>query len=129
MAHKWYPLQFAPILKEKVWGGHMLKDMLQKTYVDTPFGESWEIADLPDDQSIVVNGEYRGKTLGELTAAFSKALLGPAIVNRFGTKFPLLIKFIDAADDLSVQLHPHDDIAKAKHNSYGKPTITNRTGI
>ncbi|WP_299685885.1 type I phosphomannose isomerase catalytic subunit [uncultured Dokdonia sp.] len=116
----WYPIQFTPILKEKIWGGQQLKTFLSKTDKDLPFGESWEIADLPNGQSVVANGALKGKTLGELMSAFAKAVLGTSVVERFGEKFPLLIKYIDAADDLSVQLHPDDTLAEALHNGKGK---------
>ncbi|WP_299213396.1 type I phosphomannose isomerase catalytic subunit [uncultured Dokdonia sp.] len=116
----WYPLQFQPILKEKIWGGQQLKTFLSKTPEDLPFGESWEIADLPEDQSVVTQGVLKGKTLGEVVSAFAKAVLGTPVVNQFGENFPLLIKYIDAADDLSVQLHPDDTLAKALHQGSGK---------
>ncbi|RMB56082.1 mannose-6-phosphate isomerase [Dokdonia sinensis] len=120
MHNTWYPLRFKPILKEKLWGGHQLRDLLHKTSKAAPYGESWEISDLPDDQSIVSNGVHIGKTLGELNNAFAKAVLGQKVAAHYGTKFPLLIKFIDAADDLSVQLHPNDAIAEKEHDSFGK---------
>lgn len=116
----WYPIQCKPILKEKIWGGQQLKTFLSKTDEDLPFGESWEIADLPNGQSIVTNGELKGKTLGEVMSAFAKAVLGTSVVERFGENFPLLIKYIDAADDLSVQLHPDDALAEELHNGKGK---------
>lgn len=116
----WYPLTFQPILKEKIWGGKQLKTYLSKTDQDLPFGESWEIADLPNGQSIVSNGDLKGKTLGEVMSAFAKAVLGTTVVDRFGENFPLLIKYIDAADDLSVQLHPDDTLAEALHGGKGK---------
>jgi len=116
----WYPIQFKPILKEKIWGGQQLKTFLSKTDEDLPFGESWEIADLPNEQSVVSNGEFKGKNLREMMSTFSEAILGVSVVERFGKKFPLLIKYIDAADNLSVQLHPNDTLAKTLHNGKGK---------
>lgn len=120
MENNWYPLRFTPILKEKIWGGHQLRDLFNKSNDDVPFGESWEVAGLPEDQSVVMNGALKGETLGGLCTAFAKALLGPKVAAQFGTTFPLLIKFIDAAADLSVQLHPNDDIAKREHDCFGK---------
>jgi mannose-6-phosphate isomerase len=120
MENKWYPLRFNPILKEKIWGGHKLRDLLNKSNEDLPFGESWEVAGLPNDQSIVSQGTLEGQNLGDLCRAFAKAILGPKVATQFGTTFPLLIKFIDAAADLSVQLHPNDDIARREHDSFGK---------
>ncbi len=116
----WYPIQFQPILKEKIWGGQQLKTFLSKTDKDLPFGESWEIADLPNGQSVVTQGELKGQALGEVISAFAKAVLGAPVVDRFGENFPLLIKYIDAADDLSVQLHPDDALAEALHGGKGK---------
>lgn len=116
----WYPLRFQPILKEKIWGGNALKTYLNKTQEDLPFGESWEIADLPENQSIITNGLLEGKELGEVVTAFAKAILGTSVVERFGTRFPLLIKYIDAADDLSIQLHPDDALAEQLHKGKGK---------
>ncbi|MEP0266190.1 type I phosphomannose isomerase catalytic subunit [Dokdonia sp.] len=116
----WYPLRFQPILKEKIWGGNALKTYLNKTHDDMPFGESWEIVDLPENQSIITNGSLKGKELGEVVTAFAKAILGTSVVERFGTSFPLLIKYIDAADDLSVQLHPDDVLAAQLHKGKGK---------
>ncbi|MFT5751984.1 MAG: mannose-6-phosphate isomerase [Flavobacteriales bacterium] len=120
MENNWYPLRFIPILKEKIWGGHQLRDLLNKSNEDLPFGESWELVGLPGDQSVVMHGALKGETLGGLCTAFAKALLGPKVATQFGTTFPLLIKFIDAAADLSVQLHPNDDIAKREHDCFGK---------
>ncbi|MFC4636677.1 type I phosphomannose isomerase catalytic subunit [Dokdonia ponticola] len=116
----WYPIQFQPILKEKIWGGKQLKTFLSKTDKDVPFGESWEIADLPNGQSVVTQGDLKGKTLGEVVSAFAKAVLGAPVVDRFGNNFPLLIKYIAAADNLSVQLHPDDTLAEALHGGKGK---------
>lgn len=116
----WYPLRFQPILKEKIWGGNSLKTFLHKSEEELPFGESWEIADLPNDQSLITNGSLKGKELGGVVTAFAKAILGTSVVERFGTNFPLLIKYIDAADDLSVQLHPDDVLAKELHQGKGK---------
>lgn len=120
MENKWYPLRFNPILKTKIWGGHQLRDLLNKSDEDAPFGESWEIAGLPDDQSVVTQGVYQGERLGALCSAFAKAILGPKVSKVYGTTFPLLIKYIDAEADLSVQLHPNDTIAQKDHNSFGK---------
>lgn len=116
----WYPLRFQPILKEKIWGGNSLKTFLNKSEETLPFGESWEIADLPDNQSLITNGHLKGKELGEVVTAFAKAILGTSVAERFGANFPLLIKYIDAADDLSVQLHPDDILAEELHNGKGK---------
>ncbi|SEL33749.1 mannose-6-phosphate isomerase, type 1 [Aquimarina amphilecti] len=115
-----YILKFQPILKEKIWGGSKLNNLLGKKPKGSFIGESWEISDVEGDCSIVVNGEFEGKTLKELLTSYQHKLIGKKNFDRFGAKFPLLIKFIDAKQDLSVQLHPGDEIARKKHNSLGK---------
>lgn len=106
-----YPLIFEPILKPRIWGGRKLATLLNKKLPDeTPIGESWEIADLEDDQSVVANGTARGKRIDELVKEWGADLLGD--VPLFEGRFPLLIKFLDATTMLSVQVHP--DAATAK---------------
>ena len=114
-----YPLKFKPILKDKIWGGPKLRDMLGKKASDKA-GESWEISGVEGDISIAENGFLAGNSLQELVEIYMGDLLGDSIYERFGSEFPLLIKFIDAADFLSVQVHPDDALAKDRHNSYGK---------
>lgn len=113
-------LKFAPILKDKIWGGEKLITLLHKTSDKTDIGESWEISDVEGDTSVVVNGSLKGKNLKELIAEYKGDFVGTKIYNHFGEKFPLLIKYIDAKEALSIQLHPHDDLAKKRHNSFGK---------
>lgn len=113
-------VKFEPILKEKIWGGEKLVKLLEKKSTKTNVGESWEISDVEGDTSVVVNGELKGKNLKELIASFKGDLVGEKVYKEFGDKFPLLIKFIDAKEALSIQLHPHDDLAKERHNSFGK---------
>ncbi|WP_298546863.1 type I phosphomannose isomerase catalytic subunit [uncultured Aquimarina sp.] len=115
-----YILKFKPILKEKIWGGSKLNNLLGKEPKGSSIGESWEISDVEGEQSVVINGSFEGKTLKDLLIYHQEKLVGEKNFKRFGTKFPLLIKFIDAKEDLSVQLHPGDEIAKRKHNSLGK---------
>jgi mannose-6-phosphate isomerase len=107
-----YPLQFAPILKEMIWGGTLLRDLLGKQTTSNKVGESWELSGLPNNVSIVSNGEYAGMTLDEVIALAPEEILGKRVVRTYGTKFPLLIKFIDACADLSVQVHPNDEQAR-----------------
>jgi len=114
-----YPLKFKPILKDKIWGGPKLRDVLGKSASDKA-GESWEISGVEGDISIVQNGYLKGNSLEELAEVYMGDLLGDTIYERFGVEFPLLIKFIDAADFLSVQVHPDNELAKERHNSYGK---------
>ena len=120
MKKKLYPLKFAPILKDKIWGGHKLKTVLNKNSLTKTTGESWELSDVGRDTSVVVNGEHKGATLKELLIEYKSDLLGKNNYDVFGNTFPLLIKFIDAKEDLSIQLHPNDSLAKKRHNSFGK---------
>ena len=115
-----YPLKFQPILKDKIWGGQKLQQFLNKPTTSTEAGESWEISDVEGDTSVVSNGPLKGTSLKTLMATYTSDLMGEKNFRQFGTKFPLLIKFIDAKQDLSVQLHPNDQLAKERHNSFGK---------
>ncbi len=115
-----YPIKFVPILKEKIWGGEKLMNLLGKKSNKKNIGESWEISDIEEDISVVANGELKGKTLKRLIAEYKGSLVGEKIYKEFGTKFPLLIKYIDAKTPLSIQLHPRDELAKERHNSFGK---------
>ncbi|MCB0399573.1 MAG: class I mannose-6-phosphate isomerase [Winogradskyella sp.] len=115
-----YPLKFHPILKDKIWGGEKLSKQLKKPSSSKNLGESWEISTVPGDISEVVNGEFKSQNLQDLLELYKGDLIGDKNYKRFGNSFPLLIKFIDAKQDLSIQLHPDDDLAKARHNSFGK---------
>ena len=115
-----YPLEFQPVYKYRMWGGNKLKTVLNKVYDEENVGESWEISDVEDDETVVKNGLLKGLTLRELSDKFGADLLGEKVYKTFGTEFPLLIKFIDAKTPLSVQVHPHDHIAKERHDSFGK---------
>ncbi|TDU42736.1 mannose-6-phosphate isomerase type 1 [Gelidibacter sediminis] len=115
-----YPLKFHPILKDKIWGGQKLKSLLYKGSNLPNIGESWEISDVDGDTSIVSNGSLENQTLKHLLSTFKADLIGVKNYEKFGNKFPLLIKFIDAKQDLSIQLHPNDKLAAKRHNSFGK---------
>jgi len=115
-----YPLKFNPIMKDRLWGGDKLKSLFNKPSETKTTGESWELSTVKDDISVVSNGSLKGISLQELINQQPKALLGNSTVNRFGKEFPILIKFIDAKQDLSIQLHPNDKLAKKRHNSFGK---------
>jgi mannose-6-phosphate isomerase len=117
---KFYPLTFVPILKERIWGGTKLKTYLNKDIVSQTTGESWEISTVPGDISVVQSGALSGKNINEVIALYPEEILGKAVIARFGKQFPLLFKFIDAKEDLSIQLHPNDALAKERHNSFGK---------
>jgi mannose-6-phosphate isomerase len=115
-----YPIRFEPILKEKIWGGNKLKQILHKPSTSENTGESWEISGVKGDISVVANGALKGQSLNAILEKYKERLLGEKNYKKFGAEFPLLVKFIDAKTELSVQLHPHDDIAKKRHNSFGK---------
>ncbi|MCF6182189.1 type I phosphomannose isomerase catalytic subunit [Lutibacter sp.] len=115
-----YPLKFKPILKQKIWGGNKLVAVLHKISTDKNIGESWEISDVDNNISVVANGKLEGKTLKELVKKYKGDFVGNKNYLTFNDKFPLLIKFIDAAQDLSVQVHPNNELAKKRHNSFGK---------
>ena len=117
---KIHPLKFHPILKERLWGGTKLKEVLNKPIKSDITGESWELSAVPSDVSIVLNGALSGTSLQELIDKEPEKLMGKSVFERFGKNFPILIKFIDAQQDLSIQLHPNDELAKERHNSFGK---------
>jgi mannose-6-phosphate isomerase len=120
MMNKLYPIKFAPILKDKIWGGQKLKTILNKNSDLPNIGESWEISDVEGDTSIVCNGSLKGQSLKQLLDTYKEDLIGLQNHRIFKNKFPLLIKFIDAKEDLSIQLHPNDELAAKRHNSFGK---------
>ncbi|MBS2211473.1 class I mannose-6-phosphate isomerase [Carboxylicivirga mesophila] len=116
-----YPLKFNPILKEMIWGGKKLPQKLNvEVAEDVKIGENFAVSGLKNDQSVVSNGALAGKNMTELIETYKEDLLGAKVYQQFGTNFPLLIKYIDANDDLSIQVHPNDEQAKIKHNSFGK---------
>ena len=115
-----YPFTFEPIFKERIWGGTKLRDLLHKNSSSDHTGESWELSSVPDEVSVVANGIFKGKSLNELIEQFSEELLGKSVLNRFGKQFPLLFKYLDAREDLSIQVHPNDELAAKRHNSSGK---------
>ena len=117
---KFYPLTFTPILKDRIWGGKKLNTYLNKPLVSETTGESWEISTVPGDVSVVNNGVLKGKNINEIIELYPDDILGKSVVARFGKQFPLLFKFIDAKEDLSIQLHPNDELARERHNSFGK---------
>lgn len=116
---KFYPLQFQAIPMKRIWGGNQLRNIFDNVSIENstdPIGEYWVLSGHPNGQSIVQNGDYAGKSLNEMTDQFPEAYLGHSLQPRF----PLLIKFIEAKDDLSVQVHPDDSYAKAHEQDFGK---------
>ena len=116
-----YPIKFKPIFHEKIWGGNRMQTILNKDYCDLPnCGESWELSGVEGNISVVGNGFLAGNDLNELIEIYMGDLVGDKVYEKFGVEFPLLIKFIDAQDDLSIQVHPNDKLSKERHNAYGK---------
>lgn len=124
MNDKLYPLKFKPILKEKIWGGNKLATVLNKPQGNLQnIGESWELSGLGEDVSVVSNGFLQDNTIEELIEVYMGDLVGDAVFSKFGTTFPLLFKFIEASDNLSIQVHPNDDVARERHGSFGKTEL------
>ena len=112
--------KFNPILKTVLWGGNKLTEFKHLPPTDEPIGESWELSAVPGHESVVMGGEDDGLTLTELLQRYGAALVGEDIYQRYGDRFPLLIKFIDAKRDLSIQVHPDDELAMRRHGTNGK---------
>ena len=115
-----YPLKFQPLLKSTIWGGEKIIPFKSLDLQQEKVGESWEISGVPGDESVVANGADAGKNLQQMMDEYKGALVGEENYQRFNGQFPLLIKFIDAQDDLSIQVHPDDELAEKRHNSRGK---------
>jgi len=116
---KLYPLKFDSIFLEKIWGGHKIKSVLNKDFGNlVNCGESWELSGVNNAISVVKNGPLQGHSLTNLMKIYGSDLVGSQ--NTSLKDFPLLIKYIDANKDLSVQVHPNDKIALKRHNSFGK---------
>ncbi len=116
-----YPLKFDNVLKEKVWGGSALVTRYnKKPSTSTSIGESWEISAIAENQSVISNGFLAGNNIEELIEVYMGDITGDSIYEKFGNEFPLLIKFIEAREDLSIQVHPGNKLARERHNAYGK---------
>ena len=115
-----YPLKFKPILKSIIWGGDEICKFKGVTPEQDGIGESWEISSVKGNVSVVANGELENKDLSEIIDTYKAQLVGKKNFETFGNTFPLLIKFIDARDNLSIQVHPDDELAKKRHDSFGK---------
>lgn len=114
------PFKFEPLLKQTIWGGEKIIPFKHLDEKVEKVGESWEISGVENSESIVAEGPDKGLTLTQLVRRHREDLVGEDNYNTFGEKFPLLIKFIDAKQDLSIQVHPDDVLAKKRHNSFGK---------
>lgn len=116
-----YPLKFKPIFKETVWGGSKLRTVLNKNVApDKKVGESWELSGVRGNLSVVSNGYLKGNNLEELIEIYMGELVGDKVYEQFGHEFPLLIKFLDTTDMLSLQVHPDDATAAERHHAFGK---------
>ncbi|MFR9532604.1 MAG: type I phosphomannose isomerase catalytic subunit [Rikenellaceae bacterium] len=115
-----YPMKFRPILKSMIWGGEQIIPFKGLCSSQQKVGESWELSGVEGSESVVAEGELAGLTITELLTKYKSRLIGEANYKRFGNEFPLLVKFIDAEDDLSIQVHPNDELAAERHNSKGK---------
>ncbi len=136
MEKKLYPFKFIPIASRRPWGGHDLVNKLGKEFIevdedgneipvnpDELIGESWEIADMGIEDSVVANGWLAGNTLSDLMETYLERIVGEGVYNYYGRQFPLLIKFLDINDKLSVQVHPDDEVAAERYDSLGKAEI------
>lgn len=119
-----YPIKFKPRVKERIWGGHVIAAKKGRAAgrlsADKLYGESWDISSVAGDVSVVSNGFLKGNNLEEIVEVYMGDLVGERVFDRFGVEFPLLVKYLDCNDVLSVQVHPDDALAADRHNAYGK---------
>lgn len=115
-----YPFKFDLILKPTIWGGDRIAKLKGINRAAECVGESWEISDVPSSESVIMNGELKNKSLKDIISVYKQEIVGKSVYNKFETSFPLLIKFIDACGDLSIQVHPDDQVAQIRHSSPGK---------
>ena len=115
-----YPLLFKPNMHKIVWGGKRLQPYKGIPTTDEPIGESWEVSAVESSPSIIANGQWEGHSLIEVIAQYPDEILGESVAQRYGNKLPLLVKFIDAEKDLSIQVHPGDEMAMREHGKFGK---------
>lgn len=115
-----YPLKFDPILKSIIWGGSEICKFKGITPQQDGIGESWEVSGVEGNISVVESGALKGDNLQDLVATYKEKLVGKHVFEKFGNTFPLLIKFIDARDNLSIQVHPDDELGMKRHHSFGK---------
>lgn len=115
-----YPLKFRPVTQYRIWGGESLNQAVSPELRMKNLGEIWSLSGVSGNVSEVENGRLKDRSLNELIEIFREKLVGRKVWEKFGKDFPLLIKFIDAAQPLSVQVHPNDEQAKKLHNSFGK---------
>ena len=114
------PIKFIPLLKQTIWGGEKISTLKHRHLNINNIGESWEISGVKDNETIADDGPYQGKSINQLVAEYKEKLVGHDNYQRFGNEFPLLIKFIDARRDLSIQVHPSEEIAHRQGKPHGK---------
>ena len=117
------PIRFVPYLKKVIWGGEKICKYKSIEQPDDKIGESWEISAVQGFESVVAEGSYKGMRISELIGRFGAELLGEEVFDRYDGRFPLLVKYIDANDNLSVQVHPDDELARKRHGSLGKTEV------
>jgi mannose-6-phosphate isomerase len=115
-----YPFLFEPNLHSVVWGGQRLRPYKGLEPSDEPIGESWEVSAVPNSCSVISNGEWKGQSLIAVIDQYPDEILGKKVNKKYGGKLPLLVKFIDAKRDLSIQVHPNDEMARRRHGKMGK---------
>ena len=120
-----YPIRFTPLLKERIWGGKTLlanakQGKAKKIDASLPYGESWELSAVKGDESVVANGFLKRNNIEEIIEVYMGNLMGDKVYDRYGLMFPLLVKTLDCNNVLSVQVHPNDELAMERHESYGK---------
>lgn len=118
-----YPLLFKPNLHTVVWGGNQLRPYKGLGSSNEPIGESWEVSAVPSSTSIIANGEWQGRDLISVINEYPNEILGKAVNEKYHGQLPLLVKFIDAKKDLSIQVHPNDEMAQREHGKMGKSEI------
>lgn len=114
------PLRFTPYFKSVIWGGKKIGEYKAENLDGSRIGESWEISAIPGHESVVAEGRYKGMRITDLIERYGESLLGSKVMICYGGRFPLLIKIIDAADNLSVQVHPCEELARKRHGCSGK---------
>ena len=118
-----YPLLFEPNLHPVVWGGRRLRPYKKMAPTDQPIGESWEVSAVPSSTSVVSNGAFAGQDLASVISMSPAHVLGEMVAKNYAGRLPLLVKFIDAEQDLSIQVHPDDEMAQRMHGKMGKSEI------
>lgn len=113
-------IKFEPVFKSVLWGGTRIAEFKGLPSQGDHVGESWELSPMEGHESVVADGPFKGQTLPELLREHGKEIMGEKLFGRYGDRFPLLIKFIDSTQDLSIQVHPDDALAARRHNSLGK---------